>query len=352
MFKRIYSLFMARNKEFVRDREGFGWNLLFPFMMVLCFFFVFNNNNETLYKGGYILANSAKTQEKNQSSEFLKHLKNIKHIELILFKDEQLAIKKLRHHRLDFLIKIDNKKVNYWTNESSPKSYIAEKILLGSNKDILKTFPFLQKNAISGTKITYLDWVFPGILAMNMMFSALFGIGYVIVRYRKEGVLKRFKATPLTAFEYLVSQIISRICVLVSSAIIVYFGCNLFYKFQILGSPWLLLATFALGGFCLASMGLIISARTSSEELANGILNLITLPMMLLSETWFSLEGSNKYILYLSELLPLTHINHALRKIMNEGAGLAEISHHLIFLGISTAIFLAIGSYFFKWTKD
>ena len=59
------------------------------------------------------------------------------------------------------------------------------------------------KQAVKGSEIRYIDWMFPGILGMNMMFSALFGVGYVMVLYRKNGVLKRLKATPLTAFEYL-----------------------------------------------------------------------------------------------------------------------------------------------------
>ena len=64
--------------------------------------------------------------------------------------------------------------------------------------------PRLRQANRRRSETRYVDWLVPGILAMNMMFSALFGVGYTIVRYRKSGVLKRFKVTPVKAFEFLV----------------------------------------------------------------------------------------------------------------------------------------------------
>ena len=93
-----------------------------------------------------------------------------------------------------------------------------------------------QKKEIQGTAIRYLDWLFPGILAMNMMFSALWGVGYVVVRYRKNGVLKRLKVTPLSAFEYLTAQALSRIFLLMFTLVVVWLGCDFLFKFTVLGS--------------------------------------------------------------------------------------------------------------------
>ncbi len=87
-----------------------------------------------------------------------------------------------------------------------------------------------------------MDWVIPGVLGMNLMFSALFGVGFVIVRYRKNGVLKRLRATPLTAFEFLSAQIASRLLMLLSVTTLVFIGTNLLVHFQMFGSYWLLLS--------------------------------------------------------------------------------------------------------------
>jgi hypothetical protein len=68
---------------------------------------------------------------------------------------------------------------------------------------------------------------------MNMMFSALWGVGYIVVRYRKNGVLKRLKATPLTAFEYLSAQMLSRIFLLMFTLAVVWIGCDLIFSFYV-----------------------------------------------------------------------------------------------------------------------
>ena len=170
---------------------------------------------------------------------------------------------------------------------------------------------------------------------MNMMFGSLFGIGYVIVRYRKNGVLKRLKATPLTAFEFISAQIFSRLLLTLSITILVFLGTNFL--------------VYTLGAFCLISLALILASRTESEEFAGGILNLITWPMMIFSGVWFSLEGLPPTAQYLSKLLPLTHIVDAARAVMNDGAGMLDIMPDLLVLLAMSILFLFIGAMLFRW---
>src|SRR5271169_2741076 len=95
--------------------------------------------------------------------------------------------------------------MRYWINENSPNGYLLERIFQN------RIVPGYERRTVQGRQIRYVDWVVPGILAMNMMFSCLFGVGYVIVRYRKNGFLKRLKATPLNSFEFLSAQMVSRL---------------------------------------------------------------------------------------------------------------------------------------------
>ncbi len=231
----------------------------------------------------------------------------------------------------------------YWINTNSPNGYVLERMLGAEGKTAY------QRNAVTGHEIRYVDWVVPGILAMNMMFSCLFGVGYVIVRYRKNGFLKRLKATPLRPFEFLLAQMVSRLLLIQIITVLVYAGCNYFIHFQMRGSYANLFLISLLGAICLISLGLLVAARLSSEELAGGILNLITWPMMLLSGVWFSLEGTNPIVRKIAQFLPLTHLVDGARAIMTEGAGLADIAPHLAVLVLMTAVFLSIGSLIFRW---
>jgi len=115
------------------------------------------------------------------------------------------------------------------------------------------------------------------------------------------------------------------------------------------GSYLNLFLVFALGAVCMISLGLMIAARTASEELAGGLLNLISWPMMGLSGVWFSLEGLDPALQKLALIFPLTHVTTAARAVMLDGAGLAAITPDLIVLAAMSAVLLTIGSYFFRW---
>jgi ABC-type multidrug transport system permease subunit len=103
------------------------------------------------------------------------------------------------------------------------------------------------------------------------------------------------------------------------------------------------------GTLSLISLGLIIAARMSSEEAANGLLNLISIPMMILSGVWFSLEGSSPLVQKLSLLLPLTHFNNAARAIMLDGANLIDVSGNILTLVVMTLVCLLVAAYSFRW---
>ena len=115
------------------------------------------------------------------------------------------------------------------------------------------------------------------------------------------------------------------------------------------GSFLLLFMVLVLGAVCLISLGLLVAARTSSEELAGGLLNLLSWPMMVMSGVWFSLEGAHPYIKAATQVLPLTHIVGASRSIMIDGAGLLGIGSSLLYLMLCTALFLTIGAKLFHW---
>ncbi len=348
-FKRIWALFVARNYEFVRDRAGFGWNILFPFLIVAGFGIIFSSDANTPFKlGVFSLAPKSVVIEELSIPE---RLKSSDYIKIVPFETYDQAIDKLLHHKIDLLVENKGSRFRYWINESSPKGQILEKIVRESvlNEEIF--LDHLEKNQIQGANIRYIDWLFPGILAMNIMFSSLFGVGFVIVRYRRSGVLKRLKATPVTAFEYLTAQMVSRVLILLFTSSVVWFGCDLFFSFQMQGSYFDIFCIFLAGTFCLVSMGLIIACRGTNEELTNGFINFICWPMMFLSEVWFSIEGSSEWVKAVAKGFPLTHFLSAARKIINDGATLTQVSSEMgILLGM-TLIFLTIGSVLFSWTK-
>lgn len=343
MIRRIWTLFKARNLEFLRDRSALAWSIIFPVMIIVGFSIIFSAESRPLYKVGII--GPMETSHPGFGSR-LKAFSETRYIEIIAFDSEHEAMKKLRHHRIDLLI--NPSKGTYWGSESSPAGYVVERLLIASGT---ARGPAMKKETIRGDEIPYIEWLFPGILGMNIMFSALFGVGYVVVAYRKNGVLKRMSVTPLRPWEFITAQIISRMFILLATTSVVFVGCKLIYGFQVRGSYGTLLLVFIAGGFSMISLALVVSSRSASEEFASGILNIITWPMMFLSEVWFSLEGARPWVQKASRVMPLTQMIEAARMIMNDGAGIAEVRSHLLILCAMSVACVVTGSLLFTWQR-
>lgn len=340
MWQRILAVLVARNREFYRDRAGLGWNIFMPILMILAFAFIFTGEPADQLKIGVL---SPDRKLPAAESGFLA----LQHVEFIPFAESAAALPKVERHQIDLLLDPRDGDGVYWINPDSARGYIAERLLLGSAGE--PGGPAPRREEVAGAAITYADWVLPGVLAMNVMFSSLWGVGWVVVRYRKNGVLRRLKATPLSPAEFLIAQVLSRLMVVLGASLVVFIGASLVLDFPMRGSYAALALVFAAGALCLISLGLIVSSRLRTEELADGILNLISWPMLLLSGVWFSLEGASAGAQLLSGVFPLTHIVDAARRIMIDGAGLSQVLPEcLLLLGLAL-VFLTLAARLFRW---
>jgi ABC-2 type transport system permease protein len=339
-WRRLRAATWARNLEFLRDRSAVGWNLVFPVLLVAGLGYVFSGPGQPQFRIAVLAPPQAALDG---------HLHPFLDTRQILFyrvTSPAGAIAKVQSQRLDMLLDLRTSPGRYYVNEQSPRGYLAERLLRGAGG------PALQRAEASGVAVRYVDWVVPGVLGMNMMFSCLYGLGYVIVRYRQNGYLKRLNATPLRAFEFILSQLISRLLLVLVVTVAVYAGCNTFLHFRMVGSYLDLLLVTALGAFSMIALGLVVAARFTSEELAGGLLNLLSWPLMVVSGVFFSLEGAPAPIRFLAQLLPLTQMLDAARAVMLDGAGLAQIGGHLLALTAMSFFYLALGAALFRWRQE
>jgi ABC-2 type transport system permease protein len=332
--KNFLALFLARNREFYRDKGSLSWSIIFPLILIFGLSFALSNDRY-LYKVG-VLGDASATQQL---------LHNIPHLELVSYSDKNTALRRLGRHQLDLLIDIQNTP-SYWINTQSRKAYFLEQTLQAQLPGKL------SRQTIEGEEVGYVAWVIPGILSMSLMFSCLYGVGYVIVRYRDSGVLKRYQATPITALEFLGAQAASRLLISVTTLAIVFAGSQLLLDFPVKGSWLLLLLVTVLGALSMIALSLLCAARINSLELMNGLLNFISWPMMLLSGLWFSLDEAPALVQQLSLLMPLTHLVNAARTIMLDGGGILAVSSELLILLLMAVLMIAIAARMFRWQKD
>jgi ABC-2 type transport system permease protein len=343
-FERFWSIFYARNMEFLRDRSSLSWSFVFPFFLLFGFSFMFNRDKPPdAVKIGITGP---------QAQAWVQRIDDLPQVQAVIFDNADEARDKLAHHKIDLLLDTRSEPPVYLVSETAPKGYQAEQMVIRALEIKARPPPSLfTRQSLRGTEVPYLDWFFPGLIGMNIMFGAVMGVSYVIVRYRKNGVLKRLSATPLTAFEYLSAQLASRMFLIIFTTVVIFGGSMLFFGFEVRGSWLALILLFFWGSASLVALGVMAAARTESEELIGGMLNLATWPMMFLSEVWFSLEGSPVWMQKVALIFPLTHMITGARKVMNDGAGLTDVSLHIIVLIAMTALFLTIGSLSFRWTR-
>lgn len=338
MWQRIAAILVARNREFYRDRAGLAWNVVMPLLILVAFAFLFQGEPEDVLEVGVVTGDGALEAV---DSPFLE----LEHITFTPVADVAAGMVKVERHQLDLLVDLRGTPV-YWINANAPRGHVAERLLLGAY-GTPGTAP--RRETVTGRALRYVDWVLPGILGVNIMFSSLWGVGWVIVRYRKNGVLRRLKATPLSAFEFLAAQVLSRLGVVMVATVVVYAGAHLLLDFVMRGAFLTLLLVYATGALSLISLGLVVAARLRSEELADGVLNLLSWPMMLMSGVWFSMDSASVPARAMAELLPLTHVVNATRGVMVDGHGLAEVAPDIAILLAMAAVFMTVAARAFRW---
>ena len=162
--RRFRAVLVARTREFLRDRSAVAWNLAVPFLVVFGFGFLFSGSGEVLFQVAVL-------GEVPEEREFY----GLEHVQFVEVDDEGRALEKLRRHQFDLLVE-PGERGRYWINAESPKGPLIERVLWSAEgKDSL------VREVVTGRPIRYVDWLVPGLIGLNMMFSCLFGVGYVVV---------------------------------------------------------------------------------------------------------------------------------------------------------------------------
>ncbi len=195
----------------------------------------------------------------------------------------------------------------------------------------------------------YIDFLIPGLLGMNLMGSGLWGVGFSVVQARTKGLLKRFLATPMRKSEYLFSYMLSRLLFLVLEVgALVGFGWWVFHV-GVHGTIAALGVCTFVGAFSFAGIGLLVASRAKTVEAVSGLMNLVMLPMWILSGTFFSYVRFPEAMQPFVRALPLTALNDALRGVMVDGASLAGIAAPLSVVVAWGAASFLVAVKIFRW---
>ena len=181
----------------------------------------------------------------------------------------------------------------------------------------------VQEQAVDTQNVRFIDFLTPGMVGMTVMWVNL-GVGFLLVTWREQGILRRLGVTPLRPGSLIASQAVSFSIVSLTQVTVVLLMGHFVFGVDIHGSFLLLVVTVVLGVMAMLSIGYVVASLLKSVTSVNAVINLVAFPMMFLGGSYFPLEPPPA-LKPVIEAIPLTHLNDALREVVNHGAGLGDL---------------------------
>ena len=195
----------------------------------------------------------------------------------------------------------------------------------------------------------YIDFLIPGLIAMNLMSGSMWGVAWVIVQMRVRKLLKRMLAAPMKRHHLLYAFGLARLVIIPLELIVILLFARLAFSVQVMGSYLALVTVAFAGSACFASMAIAVASRAENTETVSGLMNLITMPMFITSGVFFASSNFPESIQPVIRVLPLTAMCDGLRAVMIDGAGFGGVLPSLLILALWGVPSFLIGLRYFRW---
>jgi len=206
-----------------------------------------------------------------------------------------------------------------------------------------------ENDLIHETGSRYIDFVVPGLLGMNLMGSAMWGLGFSIVESRQKKLLKRLVASPMPRWQYLTAFLLSRLAMLTIEVVVFLGFARLVFGVPFRGPIWQLALLCVLTSLAFSALALLVASRAKTMEAVSGLMNLVMLPMWILSGVFFSASRFPAVVQPFVKALPLTAAIDSMRANMLQGVGLAHLTVPVAILMAWLLIPFAIALRIFRW---
>lgn len=195
----------------------------------------------------------------------------------------------------------------------------------------------------------YIDWVIPGLLGLNLMSTGMWGMGFGLVQMRQKKQLKRMASTPMRRRDFLLAQVMARLAFLVLEVPPIVLFALFAFGVSVQGNVLSLALVVAMGAMTFAGIGLLASSRARTIEGVSGVLNVVMLPMFVLSGVFFPATRYPDVIQPVIQALPLTALIDALRAVYNDGLPLSAAWPDLAILAAWMVVTFTVALRVFRW---
>jgi ABC-type multidrug transport system permease subunit len=339
----IVELTLVRLREFVREPEAMFWVFGFPLLLALGLGIAFRNRPPESIRIAVVQTAPATVAASLDSTAGLA-VERLAH--------DSAADRALRNADVALVVAPgDGGGIEYRYDPSRPDGRAARQL---ADDAIQRGAGRADPVAVSEVTVSergarYIDFFIPGLLGLNLMGSGVWSIAFAVVSARKQKLLKRLVATPMSRSQYLMSFLLSRLFFLVLEVgVLVGFGA-LVFDVPVRGSPLTLAVVCLVAALTFSAIGLLVSSRARTVEAVSGLANFVMLPMWIFSGVFFSAANFPAPIQPLIQALPLTATVDALRDVMLRGASLTAVAGDLLLLVGWLVIPFVVALKAFRW---
>jgi ABC-type multidrug transport system permease subunit len=334
----LFQLTALRFRLFLREPEAIFWTFVFPIILAVGLGLAFRN------RPADVLQVAATTPQLTQALATDKAL-------TASTMDEAAGTKALDTGHIVLLAIQSPTGVVYKYDDTNPDARTARLLADRAIQNAAGQAAKVQADnrLIHEVGSRYIDFVVPGLLGMNLMGPAIWGLGFAIVEARQKKLLKRMVASPMPKWQYLASFILSRL-VMLTVEVVVFLGfAAVAFGVPFRGSLWELAFICILCSLSFSALGLLTASRARTMEAANGLMNLVMLPMWILSGVFFSSTRFPAIIQPFVQALPLTAAINSLRGNMLQGQHLNQMLVPVTVLLAWLVIPFAVSLKIFRW---
>lgn len=349
----LWQLVLMHSREFFRDWEIILWSVLLPVAMswILGVAFV---QKKVMTRQVAVVGDLQKSSELREVINEIEnrnisrpHKSNDHSVFRFSFITNEEALKLLRQGKIVLFIELSPKGVLHFhldpANETSYLSYL-----------ILSRRLSKERVAIEVTPITthgnrYIDFLIPGLIALGIMNSCLWGIGYVLIEYRMKKLMRRMIATPVRKSVILASFFLSRVGISFVEALLLFCFGYWYFDFQIQGGIIPLLTLFVSGSIAFGGLAFLLASRADNTRTGNGIINAFSIPLMLASGIFFSYVNFPEAIQGVLQFSPLALLADSLRSVFNSEVLWSELLLPIALLNLFGVFCFSISLKIFRW---
>jgi ABC-2 type transport system permease protein len=354
--RRLWSTTLAQLKMMFRRRITLFWSLAFPIILMTLLGLLFGRSIDA---GTITVIDRAHTPQSTAMVRALEHVggltvkrdtTNVAQARRDVKNGDRDAVLVLRRDPSgETVAELD------YSNASATQSGIMKSVVSGV-ADRVSIAETGQRQAIAysqrsvdSASLDYVDFLLPGIIAISLMVSAVFGLSTVLVHWRRRGVLRRLKLTPMPLAEFFVARIAaSLVLAMLQVVVLIVFGA-LAFGIHISSTAWAAIPVGLAGALCFLAMGFAVGSFASEPETADAVTNVVTNPMMFLSGTFFPVAAMPSFIQAIAKVLPLYYLANGLRDTIVRGQGLGHVTGDLAILLGATAILSVVAIRMFRW---